>query len=108
MWRMRCSEGQLGCGRRFTRKRAPHEYARAVRCPSCRSIHVHSVEKAARAQTKRRKARGLICRCSNYPFPHVRATLRFCREHPQILADYTETDWRGYRAVLETPRGAHV
>ena len=108
MHRYRCSEGQLGCGHRFTKRWAPHEYVRGPFCPHCGTIHCHSVERAAVAQTKRRKARGLICRCSNYPFPHVRATLRFCREHPQILADYTETDWRGYRAVLETPRGAHV
>lgn len=108
MHRMRCSEGQLGCGRRFTLRRPPHDYCRGPYCPSCRSIHVHSVEKAAIAQTKRRKARGLICYCHAYPFPHVRASMRFCAEHPLITTDYSEREWREYRGVIDTPRGAYA
>lgn len=102
---MRCSEGQLGCGRRFSLRHAPHEYVRTPKCPNCGSVHIHSVEKAAQAQAKLRKARGLICYCRNYPFPHVRATLRFCTANPAILSDYSDREWTQYQAVLETPRG---
>lgn len=105
---MRCSEGQLGCGRRFTLHRAPHQYARGPRCPHCKSLHCHSVEKAAVAQTKRRKALGLICRCSSYPFPHVLATLRFCQHHEHARRDYNEREWSAYQAVLATPRGCYA
>ena len=108
MHRMRCSEGAHGCGCRFTKRRPPHQYARGPFCPHCGSIHCHSVERAALAQTKRRKARGLICRCRNIPFPHVIATLRFCEQHPRITRDHTEAEWRGYMAVLDTPRGCHA
>lgn len=47
MWRMRCSAGKLGCGRRFRLRRPPHRHTRTVRCPHCRSVHVRSVEKAS-------------------------------------------------------------
>ena len=106
MHRYRCSESQLGCGARFTLRRAPHQYARGPFCPSCGSIHVRSVERAAIAQTKRRKQRGAICRCANIPFPHVRATLRFCAEHPRITAPYTDAEWQSFLRVVETPRGS--
>ena len=102
---MRCSEGQLGCGRRFRLSMAPHKFARAPRCPSCKSIHVRSVNAAAIAQKKRRKARGLICYCHNYPFPHVRGSMRFCAEHPRITKDYSDREWDAYQFVLATPRG---
>ena len=105
MHRMRCSEGQHGCGRRFTLRRPPHDYCRGPYCPHCKSIHVHSVEKAAKAQTKRRKKRGLICHCANYPFPHVKGSMRFCVEHPRIGAKHTDREWRAYQCVIETPRG---
>jgi hypothetical protein len=105
MHRMRCSQGQLGCGRRFTKKLAPHKYAHSVRCPNCKSIHVHSVNRAALAQTKRRKARGLICHCRSYPFPHVKGSMRFCVEHPKYMRQPAKREWRAYESCVATPRG---
>ena len=51
-------------------------------------MHVRSVERAASRQTKRRKARGLICYCHSYPFPHAKASMRFCVEHPRAAKSY--------------------
>lgn len=101
--RMRCSEGQLGCGKRFTLARAPHRYARAVRCPNCSSLHVRSVNRAAINQTKRRKAAG-YCYCGGYPFPHMPGTLRMCAQHKNRRPP-TEREWAAYRRIIETPRG---
>lgn len=107
MHRYRCSEGQLGCGRRFTKARPPHQYAR-LRCPHCKSVHVRSVERAARAQTRRRRAQGLLCGCHQYPFPHMRGTLRFCEHHTLAGRQFTEREWHGYRRVIDTPRGCYA
>jgi len=102
---MRCSQGQLGCGARFTLARAPHQYARSPRCPNCRSIHVHSVELDRRQEMRQRADRGRLCRCRSYPFPHELGTLRFCIENPQFMRDPTQTEERCYLRCLEVRRG---
>jgi hypothetical protein len=81
-------------------------YARTPRCPSCRSVHVQSVELERRREMRQRIARGHLCRCRGYPFPHKVATLRFCIAHPLIAADPSESDERQYMRCLEVRRGA--
>lgn len=34
----------------------------------------------------KRKAAGRFCQCGGYPFPHEKASLRFCEHHPKELA----------------------
>lgn len=104
--RMRCSEGKLGCGRRFTLRKHPLKYKRDPKCPHCGSIHVRDVEKERRAEQDRRLAAGKLCRCYAYPFPHNAGSLRFCKEHPLMVqgVEPTEDEEYEYEGCLRTPR----
>lgn len=93
--RMRCRR----CRKRFTLKRDPWRYARAVRCPACKTVDVRSDEENRRREASRQDT----CRCLNYPFPHRKGSLVFC-EH--ATEEPTEEDHWHYLACLETRRGS--
>lgn len=76
--RMRCSRGRKGCGTRFTLKKNPGKYANEIKCPSCGSVHVNSVEQ----ERRRESLNNDTCSCHFYPFPHKRASMRMCMDHP--------------------------
>lgn len=97
--RMRCSH----CGGRFTLKRHPDKYVRAIRCPHCRSLNVYSCEQARRRELRRQET----CHCSAYPFPHRAGSMTFCRENPQWDDPAfvpSRDDELAYDRVIATPR----
>lgn len=98
---MRCST----CTGRFTLKRHPDQYVRAVRCPHCRSLNVYSCEQARRRELRRQDT----CHCHHYPFPHRAGSLTFCEEKPAwCLPGFrpTRDDQLAYERVIATPRSA--
>lgn len=101
--RMRCSK----CGGRFTLKRHPDTYRRAVKCPvtTCKSLHVYSCEASRRRELKRQNT----CYCSAYPFPHRSGSLLFCRENPawENGFDPSDEDIECYHKTLDTPRSRY-
>lgn len=96
---MRCSEGKQGCGSRFTLRQHPKLYARAVRCPHCKSLVTNSVEKARRAEANNAGT----CHCHMYPFPHRVGSLRMCLLNTNAHKP-TEEEIQDYYGCLETPR----
>lgn len=100
--RMRCGHGKQGCYARFTLRRHPDQYVRPVRCPYCKSLNVHSVEKARRAEQKKQDT----CYCGNYPFPHRKGSLRMCMHHPSIHEEPTDEEKDDYYRCMDTPRSA--
>lgn len=97
--RMRCGTGKNGCGARFTLRRHLDLYARAVKCPYCKSLHVRDCEKERRDEQSRRN----LCRCDAYPFPHNSGSLRMCSENPD-KNEPSEEEIQDYYGCLETPR----
>lgn len=89
-------------------KRHPSQYKRVVRCPTCKSDDVVSVEHLHRAQMRKRAESGMLCKCTAYPFPHERGSLRMCDHHTLADVDPSEDEWRDYEACLATPRSAWV
>lgn len=102
---MRCSRGKSGCGRRFTLVKAPHKYAKAPRCPFCRSTKLIDNNNDVIENTKRRKRRGTTCYCTGYPFPHQKGSLRFCTHHPEWGEEPSQEQLYEYETTLDTPRG---
>ena len=103
-WRMRClrckADPSKGSGR-FTLPKHPSDYKRGVSCPSCgERIRLQDCE----ADRRRELAKQITCRCSGYPFPHRRGSLRFCEYHPSYLLEPTEMECLDYEACLATPR----
>lgn len=96
--RMRCSR----CRARFTLKRHPDLYQRAVRCPSCQSLTVYSCEAARRRELAKQET----CHCPNFPFPHRSGSLRLCWNHPKIEQSPTEEEVEHYKSILATPRSS--
>lgn len=91
---MRCN--RLHCQKRFTLRRHPSEYRRAIRCPGCGTDAVRSVE-----GERRRWIAKASCRCIGYPFPHRRGSLRMCIFHPLSSVEPTEAETEEYRQILE-------
>lgn len=94
--RIRCRD----CRTRFTLRRSPEQYRRAVRCPDCRSLNVRSVEMERRREVRRQKT----CCCFAYPFPHRAGSLRMCHEHPLSMEQPTDEEIDAYQTTLATPR----
>jgi hypothetical protein len=106
-WRMRCRV--KACQKRFSVKRHPNLYVRWPKCPACGTrLHTSLVEAERQAEMDRAKARGDVCGCSGYSFPHRRGSIAGCVEHPDRLAGLpmTEDELRHHAAVEQTPRGA--
>ena len=99
-YRMRCSRGASGCGRRFTLRRHPDLYQRSIRCPHCSSDVVINIEQERRNEAKQKA----ICHCYNYPFPHEKGTLRMCIHHPKAGQNPTDEEYYEYQRCLDTPR----
>lgn len=96
---MRC--GVEKCRTRFTLKKAPHLYKRRIKCPTCGDyFKVRSVE----AERQRELAKQDTCRCSAYPFPHRKGSMRMCDHHRLRDVDITDDEYREYMYCLETPR----
>lgn len=89
----------MGSGR-FTLKKAPSLYTREVKCPTCGSTDVVSVEKSRKDEMKIQDT----CHCAPIPFPHRAGSLRFCDQHPLFKVDPTEEEWQSFQGLLETPR----
>jgi len=103
--RMRCNacrrSAKGDASARFTLRRAPHLYVRAVRCPVCKSDDVVSIE----AIRRRELAKQEPCECGVYPFKHRAGSLRFCAQNPRATEPETEEDMYQYEACLRTARG---
>lgn len=104
--RMRCNH--RACRTRFTLKRKLDTYVRPVRCPACHSSKVSSVEGERRREMAARNARGELCRCAAYPFPHTAGSMRMCERHPQAEQNPGDDEIEDYRACLETPRSGFM
>ncbi len=102
-WRMRCSQGQLGCGHRFILRQHPLKYKRDVKCPECGSIHVNDVELQRRVEMKNQDT----CNCMNL-YPHRRGSLLGCVDHPKDMDDWTFEEIQQYLGMMNTPRGVTV
>lgn len=94
--------GYSDASARFVLRRHPSEYKRTVRCPTCRSDDVTSVQHIHERMMAKRKAAGLICRC--LPFPHERGTIAGC-EHWPGTGD-AQSDYEAAEAVMNTRRGS--
>lgn len=100
-WRMRCCNTRK-CGRRYTLRRHPDDYAypaRYWRCPTCGGP-AYSDE----MNRRRELAQQDTCHC--LPFPHRRGSIMGCNHHPKPVDEWTDEDRRDYQDMLETPRGS--
>lgn len=97
--RMRC--GVETCRQRFTLRRNPEEYVRAIKCPSCGDhLKVRSVE----AERQRELVKQDTCSCGGYPFPHRKGSMRGCADHPRAIEEFTQEEIHDYEACMRTPR----
>lgn len=102
---MRCNacknNRRRGSGR-FTLRRHPAKYVRAIKCPACgETIRVVSVE----AERRREFAKHLRCSpdCP-YPFEHQKDSMRMCPGHPLANVQLTALELLDFDACLNTRR----
>ncbi len=101
--RMRCNDCKYNPsagGGRFTLKKHPNKYAKAIKCPHCKGLNVVSVE----AHRRREIADQDTCCCYPIPFPHRKGSMRFCEHHELADIEPNEDDHRYHQSMLETPR----
>ena len=97
----RKKEGPAPVRGRFKLRKPLRAYKRPVKCPTCKSENVRSIEKERRREYEKRD----ICRCAPIPFPHLKGSITGCDYHPAgHEREWDELDQAKYEDVIRTPR----
>lgn len=96
-WRHRIRCRKSKCGKRATLKKFVN--LENVVCGVCGGP-VRSDEKNRRNEM----AKADTCYCSGLPFPHKKATILGCINHPLDPEDWTKEQNRRYQTTMETKR----